>query len=77
MPLAEKLSPVASVKSPLRWGADRWTPNGLRHLAATAIRARFGVEAAQAVLGHSDVKTTQIYAEVDMSTADRVAAEMG
>jgi integrase len=58
-------------------GAVRWTPNGLRHLAATAIRARYGVEAAQAVLGHSDVKTTQIYAEVDMTTADRVAREMG
>lgn len=58
-------------------GEQRWTPNGLRHFAATAIRARYGLEAAQAVLGHGDAKTTQIYAEVDTSAADRVAGEMG
>lgn len=31
-----------------------WTPNQLRHTFATAIRRKFGIEAARAVLGHSN-----------------------
>lgn len=31
----------------------RWAPNRLRHSRATEIRERYGLEAAQAVLGHS------------------------
>ncbi|HEY8750018.1 MAG TPA: site-specific integrase [Tepidisphaeraceae bacterium] len=55
----------------------RWHVNQLRHNRATDIRKNFGLEAAQAVLGHSRVETTQIYAERLGETAARVAAEVG
>ncbi len=49
----------------------------MRHSAATAIRARFGLEAAQVVLGHAKADTTEIYAEKDAGLAMRIAAEAG
>jgi integrase len=55
----------------------RWAPNQLRHAAATELRKRFGLEAAQVVLGHSMADVTQIYAERDMGKATAVAREVG
>ena len=52
-------------------------PNQLRHNAATEIRRRFGLEASQAVLGHSELATSQIYAEVDNTTAYRIMSKTG
>lgn len=57
--------------------AHRWSPNRLRHAAATEIRRRFGLEAAQVVLGHSRADVTQVYAERDSSLAARIMAEVG
>jgi hypothetical protein len=37
----------------------------LRRAAATRIRRRADLDAAWAVLGHSDLKTSEIYAEKD------------
>jgi site-specific recombinase XerC len=54
-----------------------WTPNHLRHAAATRIRSRFGLEAAQVVLGHEKADTTQIYAERDLERAREVMAAVG
>jgi integrase len=60
------------------WNRDhRWSPNQLRHSAATAIRRRFGLEAAQVVLGHSRADVTQIYAERDGSRAAEVMRDIG
>lgn len=56
---------------------QRWSPLQLRHTAATAIRARYGLEAAQAVLGHARADTTQIYAERDQARARSIMEEMG
>ncbi|WP_406699153.1 site-specific integrase [Singulisphaera sp. Ch08] len=56
---------------------NRWHPNQLRHSAATAIRQRFGLEAAQTVLGHSRADVTQVYAERDMAKAYEVARLVG
>jgi integrase len=50
-------------------GANLWSPNQLRHNAATNIRKRFGLEAAQAVLGHAKADTTEIYAQIGMERA--------
>lgn len=58
-------------------GLPTWTPHQLRHSAATEVRKRFGLEAAQAVLGHAELGVTQLYAEKDMETARRVMAEIG
>src|SRR5262249_15798426 len=35
--------------------SHRWHPHQLRHTTATTIRRQFGIEAAQAVLGHSQI----------------------
>jgi integrase len=60
------------------WRSEhRWSPNQLRHTAATQIRRKFGLEAAQTVLGHSQADVTQIYAERDYALAARVAREVG
>jgi integrase len=56
---------------------DLWSPNRLRHNAATAIRKEFGLDAARTVLGHSEAETTQIYAEVDRNTARKVMQAIG
>lgn len=54
-----------------------WHPNQLRHSHATEVRRRFGLEAAQAVLGHAKADVTQIYAERNTTLASSVAAEIG
>jgi integrase len=60
-----------------RLRVPHWSPLQLRHTAATAIRARFGVEAAKVILGHTKVETTQIYTERDMRAAQRIMGEIG
>jgi site-specific recombinase XerD len=57
--------------------SHRWAPNQLRHSAATDIRKRYGAEAAQVVLGHSKLSTTEVYAERDYAKAETVAREVG
>jgi integrase len=65
-------------KAAAAWRAKNcWSPNQLRHAAATEIRKQFGIEAAQVTLGHSRADVTQIYAERDHTLAARVAAEVG
>jgi integrase len=61
----------------VRAGVPVWTPHRLRHAAATEIRRRFGLEAAQAVLGHAALGVTQVYAEKDMEAAKRIMAKIG
>ncbi|QDV36365.1 tyrosine-type recombinase/integrase [Tautonia plasticadhaerens] len=60
-----------------RLGLTVWFPHQLRHAAASEIRRRYGLEASQAVLGHVELGTTQIYAEVDRSRARQVMIEAG
>jgi integrase len=55
----------------------KWKPNQLRHAAATEIRRRFGLEAAQVTLGHSNADVTQVYAERDLTKAAAVMREVG
>lgn len=55
----------------------RWSPNQLRHAAATEIRRRYGLEAAQVILGHSRADVTQVYAERDQGLAVEVMAKIG
>ena len=54
-----------------------WTPNQLRHTKATEIRRQFGLDAAGAVLGHSKLETTQVYAERATELAAQVAMKTG
>ena len=58
-------------------GVECWGPNRLRHTAATKIRSRFGLEAAQTVLGHATADVSQIYAERDMNLAATIMKQVG
>jgi site-specific recombinase XerC len=80
-----KISKAQREETRLRLSADAsewrrkhcWSPNQLRHSRATAIRERFGIEAAQTVLGHSDPRVTEIYAERDFAMAANIMKEIG
>ena len=54
-----------------------WHPHQLRHSAATRIRRERGLDAARAVLGHRSLAVADTYAEIDLSLAAAVAAELG
>jgi len=56
---------------------QRWSPNQLRHSAGTEIRRKFGLEAAQVVLGHARADVTQLYAERDTELARRTMQQVG
>ncbi len=60
-----------------RANVPNWHPNQLRHTAATEFRSKFGLEAAQVLLGHSKADTTQVYAERDLKKAADVARKIG
>ena len=61
-----------------KWQSEhRWSPNQLRHAAATEIRREFGLEAAQVILGHSQANVTQVYAERDIAKGLEVARLIG
>ena len=48
---------------------EHWFPYQIRHLAGTVIRDALGVEAAQAVLGHSHAAMTEHYAKQSLQKA--------
>ncbi len=55
----------------------RWTPNRLRHRAATFLRKEFGIDAARGILDHSSPAVTEIYAELDRGKAADIMAKVG
>ena len=58
-------------------GQPKWSPNQLRHTAATEVRKKFGLEAAQVICGHQSADVTQVYAERDAELAMKVAKAVG
>jgi integrase len=60
-----------------RNGLEHWHPHQIRHAHATEVRRRFGLEHAQAALGHAQAKVTELYAELDLRKAVLVAAAIG
>ena len=75
----DRAFPVPPGKDPDDWRrAHRWHPNQLRHTAATRIRAAYGLEAAQLVLGHSSATITDaVYAERDETRVAEVLRHVG
>jgi integrase len=61
----------------VRAGVPHWAPNQLRHNAATQLRREFGLEVARAVLGHSSIVTTLVYAEEDQTAASNAMLRIG
>lgn len=54
-----------------------WTPHQIRHSKGTNVRAKHGLEAAQATLGHDTLQAAQIYAQRQMDVARKIAEEEG
>lgn len=54
-----------------------WSPNQLRHSAATKLRESEGIEAASVILGHKSLDVTQVYAEKSKKRAVEVARKHG
>ena len=60
-----------------RAGIPLWSVNRLRHLAATEVRQKYGLEVAQVLCGHKHASTTEIYAEVDHEKGIQIVREIG
>ena len=54
-----------------------WSPNQLRHNAATELRKIHGLEGTRTVLGHSSTDMTEIYAEIDFDAARKIMLASG
>lgn len=54
-----------------------WHPHRLRHSCGTEVRKKYGIEAAQVMLGHTTANVTEIYAERNLKLAVSVAKEIG
>lgn len=52
-----------------RANISRWSPNQLRHATASQVQAELGIEAVAAVLGHSKIDTSKIYAKHNLELA--------
>ena len=55
----------------------KWNPNQLRHAAATRFNKMFALEDVSVTLGHSELATTRIYAQPDLSKALEIARRIG
>ncbi|MBM4012596.1 MAG: site-specific integrase [Planctomycetes bacterium] len=54
-----------------------WSPNQLRHLRAGEVEQALGIEAANAVLGHTNIRTTEIYARRKLQLAVEAQRQIG
>ena len=57
--------------------ANCWSPNQLRHNAATKARKHGGLELSQLICGHANADVTQIYAERDRARAVEYMGQFG
>lgn len=55
----------------------KWTPYQMRHTAGTKTRKVFNYETAGALLGHTNLSATAIYAERNQNLADEAAKKFG
>ena len=55
----------------------KWSPNQLRHLRAGELQEQLGIEAASAVLGHANIRTTEIYARRQLELAIDATRKLG
>lgn len=72
-----KLNPAEEAELKAWRKKNRWSPLRVRHATATLIRKQFGLEAAQAMLGHAKMDTTEIYAERLIEMARKIAETNG
>ena len=61
----------AKEENPLLFQADSYTPHSMRHTTAVAmLEAGIPIPLIQVALGHKDLRTTQIYAEITQPSLD-------
>lgn len=59
-------------------GVPIWSPNRLRHNAATFVRREYGIDVAQTILGHRlGSGITEVYAEANVAKAMQVVSQIG
>lgn len=58
-------------------GIPEWGPNRLRHNALSRLEAKYGIELARIVAGHTSAETTEVYLERDLRRAVDAVAEAG
>jgi len=58
-------------------GIKVWSPNQLRHNAATELRKKYDIETVRTILGHATGFTTEVYAELDFAKARSVIGRVG
>ena len=76
-PISRSSVRTAIIRGCRRASVPNWSPNQLRHAAATEIRAKYGIEGAQVILGNAQVTTSQIYAEVNVERGREIAKLVG
>jgi integrase len=81
-PIISKIPPskrTAEQRQELKvWRKEhRWSPLQLRHTRATEVRAAYGLEGSQVLLGHAKADTTEIYAAKNLELARKIADEIG
>lgn len=54
-----------------------WTPHQIRHARGHEVRNKFGIEAAQAVLGHESLSSAEIYSSKRLELARDIARKTG
>lgn len=54
-----------------------WHPHQLRHTCASEMVKKYGIESTRALLGHSHLDATQLYAEMDEAVVLKIAAAAG
>jgi integrase len=57
-------------------GIPSWSPNQLRHRAATDVREQFGIEAAMKILGHTSLRMTENYAKAPNLDLSAISEKM-
>lgn len=67
----------AIVRACRKANVPTWTPHRLRHSVGSNLRKRFGLEAAQVLLGHARADVTQVYAQTNEEKAIAVVREIG
>jgi integrase len=54
-----------------------WHPHQLRHSKGTELRKEHGIEAAAVMLGHTNLRTAELYAQRNLDIALQIAGETG
>lgn len=67
----------AIARAAAKAGMPHWSPNQIRHLVLTEVRAQYGLEAAQVLAGHARADVTQVYAERDLARGLAVIQKIG